>query len=172
MSTTSSPIDRDVLAELRRGDERALERLFRERFTELSAEARAELDVDGSQAPRVVEDAFLSAWKARTHFETPESLKIHAVVAATNARPPMMMAIAAAGSDVRVLAVCFDGAAPASPRYFQPATNWTKPSAMPTAAAPKPKCHAVLGSIPGPVKLNSSSPMSGMYETTVPPPRK
>jgi ferric-dicitrate binding protein FerR (iron transport regulator) len=74
MSTTTSPIDRDVLAELRRGDERALERLFRERFADLSAEARAELDVDGSSAPRVVEDAFLSAWKARAHFETPESL--------------------------------------------------------------------------------------------------
>ena len=75
MSTTSSPIDRDVLAELRRGDERALERLFRDRFAELSAEARAELDVDGTQAPRVVEDAFLSAWKARSRFETPESLE-------------------------------------------------------------------------------------------------
>jgi transmembrane sensor len=74
MSSTKSPIDRDVLAELRQGDERAFERVFRDRYADLTAEAQTELDADGVAAPRVVEEAFLSAWKARTRFETPQSL--------------------------------------------------------------------------------------------------
>ncbi|MGZ8376340.1 MAG: FecR domain-containing protein [Gemmatirosa sp.] len=70
----SAPIDREVLTNLRLGDEQALERLFRSSYPQLADKARAELD-DPSFAPRVVEGAFLRAWAERAQFETPESLE-------------------------------------------------------------------------------------------------
>lgn len=67
------PIDREVLSNLRLGDEQALERLFRTNYPQLADKARAELD-DPAVAPRVVEGAFLRAWAERAQFETPEAL--------------------------------------------------------------------------------------------------
>lgn len=67
------PLDREVLSNLRLGDEQALERLFRTNYPQLADKARAELD-DPAVAPRVVEGAFLRAWAERAQFETPEAL--------------------------------------------------------------------------------------------------
>jgi ferric-dicitrate binding protein FerR (iron transport regulator) len=74
MQATTTPIDREVLLNMRLGDEHALERLFRTSYPQLADRARAELD-DPSFAPRVVEGAFLRAWAERDQFETPESLE-------------------------------------------------------------------------------------------------
>ena len=74
MQATITPIDREVLLNMRLGDEHALERLFRSSYSQLADRARAELD-DPSCAPRVVEGAFLRAWAEREQFETPEALE-------------------------------------------------------------------------------------------------
>lgn len=70
----TAPIDREVLVNLRLGDEHALERLFRTSYPQLADRARAELD-DPASAPRVVEGAFLRAWAERASFESPEALE-------------------------------------------------------------------------------------------------
>lgn len=74
MLANAPPLDRDVLAELKRGDEEALHRIVSSRFAPLAAEARAELQDHEFVAPRVVEQAFLRAWEERDRFETPEGL--------------------------------------------------------------------------------------------------
>ena len=74
MDSKTAPLDRDVLAELRRGDEHALERLVRDRYASLAETAKVELQDDSYAAPRVVEHVFLRVWAERSHFETPESL--------------------------------------------------------------------------------------------------
>ena len=63
----TATIDREVLLNLKLGDERALERLFRTSYPHLADRARAELD-DPASAPRVVEGAFLRAWSERATF--------------------------------------------------------------------------------------------------------
>ncbi|MDF1503671.1 FecR domain-containing protein [Roseisolibacter sp. H3M3-2] len=70
----TAPIDREVLLNLKLGDEHALERLFRTAYPHLADRARAELD-DPASAPRVVEGAFLRAWDHRADFESPEALE-------------------------------------------------------------------------------------------------
>jgi DNA-directed RNA polymerase specialized sigma24 family protein len=74
MQATTTPIDREVLLNMRLGDEHALERLFRTSYPQLADRARAELD-DPSVAPRVVEGAFLRAWAERDQFDSPEALE-------------------------------------------------------------------------------------------------
>ena len=74
MSAKTVPLDRDVLAELRRGDEHALERLVKDRFASLTEEAKTELQDEAYAAPRVVENVFLRVWAERSQFDTPESL--------------------------------------------------------------------------------------------------
>lgn len=74
MLANAPPLDRDVLAELKRGDEEALHRIVSSRFAPLTAEARAELHDHEFAAPRVVEQAFLRAWEERERFDTPEGL--------------------------------------------------------------------------------------------------
>jgi ferric-dicitrate binding protein FerR (iron transport regulator) len=74
MTATLPRIDQDVLAGIRIGDERSLERLFRESFPTLTQEAAAKLE-DRTSAPRVVEGAFKMVWEQRATFETPESLE-------------------------------------------------------------------------------------------------
>jgi ferric-dicitrate binding protein FerR (iron transport regulator) len=74
MCAKTVPLDRDVLAELRRGDEHALERLVRDRFASLNEVAKTELQDEAYAAPRVVENVFLRVWAERSHFETPEAL--------------------------------------------------------------------------------------------------
>lgn len=74
MCAKTVPLDRDVLAELRRGDEHALERLVKDRFASLAEEATVELKDDAYAAPRVVENVFLRVWAERSQFDTPESL--------------------------------------------------------------------------------------------------
>lgn len=70
----TAQIDREVLLNLKLGDEHALERLFRNSYPHLADRARAELD-DPASAPRVVEGAFLRAWSERATFESPEALE-------------------------------------------------------------------------------------------------
>jgi ferric-dicitrate binding protein FerR (iron transport regulator) len=74
MPATLPRIDEDVLAGIRIGDERSLERLFRESFQPLTQEAAAQLD-DRTSAPRVVEGAFRGVWEERASFNTPEALE-------------------------------------------------------------------------------------------------
>lgn len=74
MPATFTPITNDVLSGVRLGDERALERLFREHYDALIEEAKANLD-DASYAPRVVETAMLRAWEKRGEFDTPLALE-------------------------------------------------------------------------------------------------
>jgi ferric-dicitrate binding protein FerR (iron transport regulator) len=74
MPATLLHIDRDQLAALRIGDERALERIFRDTYAALVEEAKPQLD-DASGAPRVVEGAFKRVWAERATFETPEALE-------------------------------------------------------------------------------------------------
>ena len=68
------PIDRDVLTGLKLGDERALERVFRERYEPLTQKASAALD-DQVAAPKVVEGAFVRVWEERDTIESPEALE-------------------------------------------------------------------------------------------------
>lgn len=74
MDSKTAPLDRDALAELRRGDEHALERLVRDRYASLAEVAKVELQDDSYAAPRVVENVFIRVWNERSQFETPESL--------------------------------------------------------------------------------------------------
>ena len=74
MPAKTVPLDRDVLAELRGGDEHALERIVRDRFASLAEEAKVELKDDAYAAPRVVENVFLRVWAERSQFDTPEAL--------------------------------------------------------------------------------------------------
>jgi ferric-dicitrate binding protein FerR (iron transport regulator) len=55
-------------------DPRSLEQYFRSHFTELAAEAKAQLDDASSAAPRVVEGAFRHAWEERERILTPHDL--------------------------------------------------------------------------------------------------
>jgi transmembrane sensor len=73
MSATLPPIDRAALAGLQGGDEGSLERIFRDQFSALVEEARAELG-EAAAASRIVERVFLHVWEERAKFETPEAL--------------------------------------------------------------------------------------------------
>jgi transmembrane sensor len=73
MTAAQPPIDQDVLVGLRKGDDRSLEQLFRERYPGLIQEASTQLD-DPAGAPRVVETAFRRVWDERASFETPDAL--------------------------------------------------------------------------------------------------
>lgn len=74
MPAIFTPISNDVLSGVRQGDERALERLFREHYDALIEEARTNLD-DATFAPRIVETATLRAWEKRTEFQTSQALE-------------------------------------------------------------------------------------------------
>jgi transmembrane sensor len=74
MPATLPRIDQDVLAGIRIGDERSLERLFRDSFQTLTEEAAAQVD-DRTSAPRVVEGAFRRVWEERAAFDTSEALE-------------------------------------------------------------------------------------------------
>jgi ferric-dicitrate binding protein FerR (iron transport regulator) len=74
MPATLPRVDQDVLAGIRIGDERSLERLFRETFPTLTQEAAEKLD-DRTSAPRVVEGAFRLLWEERATLETPETVE-------------------------------------------------------------------------------------------------
>src|SRR5919202_2016550 len=73
MSTTSPPIAPDVLTGLRQGDEGALERVFRDHYEALTAEAMAVLH-DAGLAAITVERVFLRVWKDREKYQTPDEL--------------------------------------------------------------------------------------------------
>jgi ferric-dicitrate binding protein FerR (iron transport regulator) len=72
MPATFSPIDREAFVALQQGEERTLERLFRDHYAALVEEARPIVGDDAS-ASKVVERAFARAWKERGQFETPET---------------------------------------------------------------------------------------------------
>jgi transmembrane sensor len=106
MPATLPRIDQDVLAGIRIGDERSLERLFRETFRTLSEEAATQLD-DRTSAPRVVEGAFRRVWEERATFNTPETLErfLHTAVSDCAARENKRLASLhrfEAGAHVRV----------------------------------------------------------------------
>jgi len=73
MSVTSPPIDPEALAALRRGEESALERLFRDQYDTLTAEAKTVLG-DDTLAALTVERAFMRTWKERERMQTPTEL--------------------------------------------------------------------------------------------------
>ncbi|MDQ3697401.1 MAG: FecR domain-containing protein [Gemmatimonadota bacterium] len=73
MPATSPPIDIEVLTGLRHGEEGALERLFRDQYSTLTAEAMTVLE-DAPLAALAVERVFLRVWKERETFHTPEEL--------------------------------------------------------------------------------------------------
>jgi DNA-directed RNA polymerase specialized sigma24 family protein len=66
--------DPSVLDQLRKGDEKALERLFRGQYNNLVTAAKTELGDQASSAPRVVEKVFTRVWTERTNFTSPEAL--------------------------------------------------------------------------------------------------
>ena len=73
MPVTAPPIDPEALAGLRRGEEGALERLFRDQYDALTAEAKTVLG-DDTLAALTVERAFMRTWKEREKMQTPTEL--------------------------------------------------------------------------------------------------
>jgi ferric-dicitrate binding protein FerR (iron transport regulator) len=73
MPATVPPLDQDSFAQLRTGDEAALERFYRDRHDGLNELANAELQQPAA-AGRVVEKVVLAAWQRRATFETPAAL--------------------------------------------------------------------------------------------------
>ena len=71
---TSAPVDQELFAGVRAGDERALERLVHLRFADLVDVARRELGGDATRAPRAAEHALLRTWDQRDRLETPAAL--------------------------------------------------------------------------------------------------
>lgn len=74
MPATFAPIPDDIVAGLRSGDEKALQRLFRDHYDALIDEAKIVLD-DPSFAPRAVEAGVLRAWGHRQEFNTPRDVE-------------------------------------------------------------------------------------------------
>jgi ferric-dicitrate binding protein FerR (iron transport regulator) len=93
MPATSPPIDRDQLTALQAGDERALERLLRDRFASLYDEAQAQVHDPGA-ARRVVETSILCVWDERARLDTPDALEtfLHRTVRETAAREQSRLA--------------------------------------------------------------------------------
>jgi ferric-dicitrate binding protein FerR (iron transport regulator) len=77
MPATLKPIDPALFRNLKSGDERALERLFREQYSELVAEGIPLLDGDGASAARGIEHVFTQLWKDRENISTPEALETY-----------------------------------------------------------------------------------------------
>lgn len=73
MPATFSPIDLGSVTSLQQGDEQTLERLFRDHYDALTEEARPIVG-DDVTASRVVERAFVRAWKDRLRLDSPEAL--------------------------------------------------------------------------------------------------
>ena len=57
------------------GDELALKRVFDRDYSDCLASARAQLGEAQSQAPRIVQTAFVNAWNQRATFST--ALRVH-----------------------------------------------------------------------------------------------
>ena len=74
MPAVFAPIDQDLLTRFHNGDEHAFERLVREEFPALSAQANRELN-EPAAAGRVAENALLAAWEARDQIDTPTALE-------------------------------------------------------------------------------------------------
>jgi ferric-dicitrate binding protein FerR (iron transport regulator) len=72
----TSPFRTDpaVLDSLRRGDEKALERLFRGSYNNLVSVAKNELGEQAASANRVVEKVFVRVWNERESFASPDAL--------------------------------------------------------------------------------------------------
>jgi len=74
MPATLPPVDPSLLKGLQLGDEGSLERIFRDQYSALVEEARAELG-EAPAASRIVERVFLHVWQERTSFDTPAALE-------------------------------------------------------------------------------------------------
>ena len=68
MPATLPPVDRNVLNGLQLGDEGSLERIFRDQYSALVEEAKAELG-EAAAASRIVERVFLRVWQERASFD-------------------------------------------------------------------------------------------------------
>ncbi len=75
MASQSTNIGPDELTQFTKGDESALERIFRGEYESLVAVAATESE-DSSKAPRIVESAFYNAWAKRTSFASPGDLAL------------------------------------------------------------------------------------------------
>ncbi|MEP7346283.1 MAG: FecR domain-containing protein [Gemmatimonadaceae bacterium] len=73
MATTRRPVDPQIIAAFREGDEHALEKVFYERFAGLLELARVDVP-DAARASRVLVGVFLRAWQERAAMDTPGSL--------------------------------------------------------------------------------------------------
>ena len=72
--SAASPIAPELFASLRTGDEKALEQIFRSRYSGLEEEARRKL-TEPESAPRVVERAFAKMWGDRERIDSPEAFE-------------------------------------------------------------------------------------------------
>lgn len=75
MTSAFTSIAHDDLTLFTRGDEPALERIFRSEYDALLGSVSAELD-DAAAAPRIVEGAFYEAWRKRADFAQPGDLAL------------------------------------------------------------------------------------------------
>ncbi len=75
MAATFPRIDPAAFGKLKSGDESAFERLFRERYAALVAEATPVLDGDGAAAARAVQSVFEQVWKGRDELTTAEAFE-------------------------------------------------------------------------------------------------
>ena len=76
MPASTLLVDPRVVAGVRHGDARALERLFRRCYAELIDLATAELGDDVSGASGVVVHAFVRVWEEHASFQTPDVLEV------------------------------------------------------------------------------------------------
>lgn len=75
MPATLPHIDPQLFTKLKSGDEKAFERLFRERYAALLEEATPLLDGDGASAARGIETVFEQLWRDHEDLTTPEQLE-------------------------------------------------------------------------------------------------
>jgi ferric-dicitrate binding protein FerR (iron transport regulator) len=75
MSSFTLPTDTDLIAGFQRGDEQALERVFRASYDGLIGDAKPQLDGDVVSANRVVEHLVVGVWKARGSIQSREALQ-------------------------------------------------------------------------------------------------
>lgn len=77
MSTNRHAVDPALFNDLKAGSEPAFERLFRQRYVDILAEALPLLDGDAAAAARAVESAFQRLWKGHEAFTTPDEFESH-----------------------------------------------------------------------------------------------
>lgn len=74
MPSALPAFDSQTVASLRQGDEKALERIYRDSFAALVQDAASQI-ADAAAAPRVAENAILSVWRGRGKVQKPGDLE-------------------------------------------------------------------------------------------------